>query len=373
MSSAKRNHIRLLLLGALAALSFQAFGRAASDPLSREWGTSLERDLTRLPDSGRLDPNRFPWSDTFVEGDPALVSRWYRTEFAPAERFRRRPPYLDELTKMDAGTRSRVASELSSAQIFDLLRGRSDYPLEKEVRSVLKSRDARFVPEWLNFGWAAAATSFREPNAVSRHARLPTGHALDLEVGSTDVKSLSAWYYGVVARDRVQRYQVGSRCHGPEDRRCGRIDPASFHVLLANSIRENGFSFVADIDPSAKVDYRPIGAFDADLRVEPEAGSSGNRIYRVKTTVEYAKRRLPQKAPYGFFNLDADRETYEYTLVVGRDGRIEGGEWLSERRPEFVWRVKQLPTVDLAWAKLKEIYEEAPLDSVFGKLAGTSD
>jgi hypothetical protein len=361
MSTLFRYPFRLIAIGAIAALSFQALGKlGATDPLARDWGMALERDLTKLRDSGRLDAKSFPWSDTVVETDESpLLARWYRTEFAPAERFRKRGPTLDELSKMDRATRSRVANESSAANLLDLAAARADYPNEKAIRAKYRgAKGALALDEALSFGWAVAATKFREPNAVTRTVRLPTGHELDLEIGSSDVKSGMSHYYGVTARNKVQLHQVGSRCHGTNDRRCARLDAATFHILLTNTVHANGESFVVDIDPSEKVDFRPIGGFEADARIVP----GRDRVFRVKTAVDYARRRLPQKSPYGFYNLDSEREEYVYTLEVDAEGKILRGEWKSERRPEFAWRVKKLPPASLGgFTALPKLYEEAPL------------
>jgi hypothetical protein len=156
----------------------------------------------------------------------------------------------------------------------------------------------------------------------------------------------------------VKRFQIGSRCHGANDRRCQRIDAATFHILLTNSIYEKGETFVADIDPSEKVDFRPIGGFESDVRVLP----GRDRVFRVRTSVDYARRHLPQKAPYGFYNLDAAREEYTYNLEVDAAGKIIGSDWIGERRPEFVWRVKELPPTNLGgFSALPRLYEVAPL------------
>jgi hypothetical protein len=361
MSTLFRYPLGFVVIGAITALSFQALGKFGStDPLERDWGMALDRDLTKLRISGRLDAKKFPWSDTYVEsGESPLLARWYRTEFKPAERYRKRAPHLDELTKMDRATRSRVANESPAANLLDLAAGRADYPNEKAIRAKLRGgKGARALEEGLGFGWAVAATKFREPNAVSRTVRLPTGHELDLEIGSSDVKIGMAYYYGVVAREKVKRFQIGSRCHGANDRRCQRIDAATFHILLTNTIYEKGEPFVADIDSSEKVDLRPIGGFESDIRALP----GRDRVFRVTTSVDYARRHLPQKSPYGFYNLDAAREEYTYQLEVDADGKIVRGDWVGERRPEFVWRVKELPPTDLGgFPALPRLYEEAPL------------
>ncbi len=358
---------KLVLLGTLAFGGHTAWQRISpADPLALQWGTKLSRNLDRLPTDGRLDIQNFPWADapwTAENGGP--LNRYQREDLQVAERFQKRAPHLDELKVLTPAIRGHVISRLSPLEIFDLVRGQSLYPLAKEVRRGISGRNASDFDERMNFGWAAAATMLQEPGQVDDYLlRLPTGHESRITIGSSDVKAVAAYYYGKVARKEVKTARVGSKCFGAEDIHCRRIDPASFHVLLTNMIRADGKSFVADIDPSASVDYRPIVGFETDIRRELDG------YYTVTTVVDYSKRRLPQTKPYGIFNLDTEREVYRYTLEVDANREITRGDWLVDRHPEFVWRVKELPHVDYAgFSKLREIYREAPITQSSG-LAG---
>jgi hypothetical protein len=118
---------------------------------------------------------------------------------------------------------------------------------------------------------------------------------------------------------------------------------------------EGGRSFVADVDPSSNANYRPIVGYSSSVRLV-------DGFYNVTTTVEYAKRRAPNTKPYGLFNLDRDNVEYKYRLAIDENREIVSGEWLSEERPEFVWRVTELPHVDHeGFSALKKIYSESPI------------
>ncbi len=358
---------KFLILAALSAGGYTQWQRLApKDPLALAWGTSINRNIDRLPAEGRIGVDQSPWADaawTAAQGGGLL--RYQREDLELSERSRKRPPTLEELKNLSMAARGRAISLLSPFEIFDLVRGQTLYPLVAEARRTVSPKNAMEFEERMNFGWAAAATMLQEPGQIDNHLlRLPTGHEARITIGASDVKAVAAYYYGKIARQHVRTARVGSRCFGKDDWNCNRVDPASFHLLLANTIQENGRAFVADIDPSAAVDYRPIVSYESDIRRDDD------RHYAVTTVVDYVRRRLPQTGPYGIFNLDTEREVYRYTLEVDADRKIVGGQWITERRPEFVWRVLELPHVDHhGFSALRSIYRESPIRGAAG-LAG---
>lgn len=365
MRQKKSSHFKLLFVGVLAAASYQAFGRPQADALSREWQMPLERNLSalsKLGDSARLDLKNVPWSDapwSAVSG--GILNRYKREDITPEERSKKRGLNLGELQRIPKERLSREIELQSPAEIFDLKRGLALYPLSNEIRRQLTLLSPAAFDEKMNFGWAAASTMMREPRALEEHTfRIPPNLTAHVKVASSDVKGLISYYFGAKVPNLVKIAKVGSRCHGASDAGCKRIDPASFHILLTNTIKTEGKSFVIDIDQGATVDYRPIAGYTSDIRKNEDADST--RIFTVKTSVETVRRRAPQIEPYGFYNLDTEKVDYEYTLEVDAKGNIVRGDWISEKRPEFAWRVLSLPHVDHeGFSALKSLYEEAPL------------
>jgi hypothetical protein len=366
MSSRGFKPFKLLLTGALVTLSVQAVGKftTATDSLAHEWDMPLQRNLDHLPEEGVLDAKNTPWADAlFTSATGSLLNRYEREDLAPGDRFTRRPLRLEEIQALTPAQRTKELSRVSAAEKFDILRSHTgDYPLATEIRKILKKGNrgnaANELDEQMSFGWAAAATSFQEPAERSEYlVRFPEGTSATFSIGSADVKGIAAYYYGVKARKLVKIAKVGARCLGSEDLKCRRIDPASFHILLTNTIKREGKSFVIDVDPSASVEYRPIVGYTTAVRAD-DSGTG----YVVTTKVRFAKRRLPSSKPYGFFNLDSQNIVYRYTLETNADHEITGGHWLGDRSPEFAWRVKELPHVDhYGFGALKDIYKEAPL------------
>jgi hypothetical protein len=360
----KPKTLRLAVISVIAALSYQALGKLGpTDALSQAWQMPLERNLSRLRVDGELPLENTPWADApwrASTGGP--LNRYKRQDLTPEERHRQPSPSLERLQKLSAADLARSIELLSPAELFDLVRKQTRFPLAQEIKTSLRNAarkgDSSSFDEKMNFGWAAAATTFREPDAIRGYSlRLPPRIVANITLGSSDLKAIIAYYYGVKASDEVRIAKVGNRCQGLGDTTCERIDPASFHILLANMIHEDGKSFVIDIDPSAGVNYRPIVAFQSDIR----RGRSENEV-EVYTLVEYVRSRAPQSEPYGIFNADHERVSYRYSLTLDAKQNILSGRWISEARPEFAWRTISLPHVDRdGFSTLKPLYRPASI------------
>lgn len=361
MNRKKRStHLKMGLVGLLTAISYQAVGQLSpQDSLSRDWKMSLERNLDKLEESGRIDAKNYPWSDSpWRASSGSLLNRYKREDLAPELQTRQRSLSLDAIQKLSPEERTRQIELQSPAEIFDLVRGLSLYPFTQEMRRVLTQKKNNLLDEQMNFGWAAAATSFREPDAIKDFSvRIPPRITAKITIGSSDVKGLVAYYYGVKMAKSVEIVKVGNRCQGASDTLCKRIDAASFHILLGNMIQSKGKPFIIDIDPTAGVNYRPVVAYESKFRPGAQSGLD------VTTTVEFIRSRAPQIEPFGMFNLDTEKVEYRYHLELDQNQNITSGKWLSEERPEFAWRVLSLPHVDHeGFSALKDLYREAPLN-----------
>ncbi|MBC7387358.1 MAG: hypothetical protein H7301_14495 [Cryobacterium sp.] len=351
---------KVCLLSVFAALSYGALAKLSpSDRLSLDWQMTLDRNLSHLEEAGKLDPKHFPWADapwSSVTGGP--LDRYKREDLELCDRSKQLTPSLTSLGSLPPEARGPKIELLSPVEIFDLIRGYSRFPLTGEIRAALKKETPAEFDEKMNFGWAVAATTLAEPDSVSDYSfRIPPKVTAKITLGSSDVKALLAYYYGAKVPNKVKLAKVGSRCHGILDTACKRIDPASFHILLANMIGKAGKPFIADLDPSKNVNYRPIVGYQSDIRKK-----EGEEFLTVSTTVEFVRKRAAQIEPYGFYNLDTEKESFQYTLELDEKGEIVGGKWLSEAHPEFVWRVTELPSIDRTdYGMLKSIYREAPL------------
>lgn len=213
----------------------------------------------QLPEQGSVDAKHTPWSDNYWESDWGGISLRWKTltveqrdpdlfEYQTVNRyalFTYTPPTLAQLKTM---TSEQIAG-LSPAEKYDIMMRRYDYPTVQNERELTGPG----MSDWqgLCHGWVAAAANEAEP--------LPTVevNADDIKVpfGSSDIKGLLTYYYGVSAYD----YARGSRqvvCRGGIFQFLDRVDstdPISWLGLAADAVVFAGGSqvFPNDVNDSA--------------------------------------------------------------------------------------------------------------------------
>jgi hypothetical protein len=332
---------KLSLLACLGTLSLQAVGwyKTPQAPLEKAWGLKLERRIGGLPDHGRVDSKHTPWVNHVWDSKKGGIAyRWSNPD--QSDSFTYRTFKREQLLKMKPEARFEIIKNLSPAEKFDLLRGRYDYPLvQAERKRTYRLKDTQ---DNLALGWAIAATHLQEPGAITRKNR----DGIEIPFASSDIKALTSFYYSQKAGKNLKTWKAGIT---------QAIDPATFHIILANMTGLYERPFIGNIVRSDLPDHRPIVGFDSDIRFE----STG--LYRVRTTIEYSRIRAPQWQPYEFYNLDTDREVFEYTLEVNTKDEIVRGNWTSAVRPQFVWR-SNLPALDLDFEELRDLYQSVSLN-----------
>jgi hypothetical protein len=76
----------------------------------------------------------------------------------------------------------------------------------------------------------------------------------------------------------------------------------------------------------------------------------------METTVTYAGEISPKFNPViGTIDAIYTSHTYDYYLDINQAGDVVGGEWISDRRPDFIWTQGPVNFIGY-WAKLNEIY-----------------
>jgi len=337
---------KLSILGCVGTLSLQAVGwyQVPQDPLEKAWGLKLERRIGKLPDHGRVEAKHIPWVNHVWDSKKGGIAyRWSNLQSeqaSPTNSFTYRTFKRDELLKMKPEARSDIIKNLSPAEKFDLLRGRYNYPLvQAERKRTYRLKDTQ---DNLVIGWAIAATHLQEPGAITRK----NIDGIEVPFASSDIKALTSYFYSQKVGKKLETWKAGT---------AQSIDPATFHIILANMAGLYERPFIGDLTRGDLPDHRPIVGFDSDIRFE----SAG--YYRVRTTIEYSRIRAPQWQPFEFYNLDTDREVFEYTLEVNTKDEIVRGNWTSEVRPSFVWR-SNLPALDLDFEALRDLYHSNSLN-----------
>ncbi|MBF0299529.1 MAG: hypothetical protein HQK51_12460 [Oligoflexia bacterium] len=380
MSIGKQVFLSLTLL----VISSSAFSMAA-------WNGSNRPDLmvpnynntfSKLPTSGQL--SKMPWSDdywpTYKGG---ITYRWNQQSGDEVQK------YAYSLMSTDKIRKGIQSQELSPAEKFDIYLGRYDFPLTKYerkrtqiLRTVQRSSefDKNFeIPTWegLCHAWAPATMLYQNPNPV----KVINPHGIEVEFGSSDIKALLVYFLHL---NNGRTNFLGSRCNlsfqdlnnkvgsslmteeemmakmnSPE---CADTNAGAFHVALVNQIALLDEGFVADVTRDAEVWNQPVYGFKTRVL---ETEKSDPRVVAAGTvkeiTVETEMYYISEVAQTWYHVKDhkgLESKVYQYTLELDARGRIIGGEWLSEERPDFIWKQTK-PSFSGFFAPLKAIYEKS--------------
>jgi hypothetical protein len=271
-------------------------------------------------------------------------------------------------------------SQLSPAELYDIAQGDYSYSLTRKVLSLSSPHDDWW--EGICHGWSQAAANYPEPAPVVVTNR----DGVRVPFGSTDVKGLLAMHEAYNYKGNTfgfigQRCRVQGKVVGEEDPRdggiirpsaadaasaeCSDVNAGAFHVATANMIGIFSKSFVADVDRFNDIWNQPISGYDSsvlgDVPLKPEDSANGiARRVHIKTKFIYGEELQvysPERAaehPEIFWwqsklpvtgtpNQQFRSKDYEYVVELDAGGRVVGGEWISETRPDFMWLYARAP------------------------------
>lgn len=365
--------MKMMLMTSLVMLSSVAMAArfdAANNPneFRRIAGTNLLLDFNSLPSEGTLSDNRMGWSETYWPSNIGGIS--YRWNSPNPQPFTYKLHTMIELMAMSQGE----LGQLSPSELYDIAQGDYSYSLTRKVRSLYSTKDLWW--EGICHGWAQAAANYPEPAPVNVINR----DGIRVPFGSTDVKGLLAMHEAYNYKGNTFGF-VGKRCKvrgkvvGEEDVRdggiirpsaedaatpdCADVNAGAFHVVVANMIGIHSKSFVTDIDRFNDVWNQPIVGFKSNIlgdeTVTAEDSATGvARKIRVATKFIYGEElqvyspARAQERPDIFWwqsklpvtgtaNQQIREKDYEYIVELDANGRVIGGEWISETRPDFMW------------------------------------
>lgn len=198
----------VLILWWLPAILHAEPWNELSDPTNLN--SNYDYAFQNLPLNGAVDESKIPWSDNYWESDWGGISlRWRELSEAqldPDVREEGVDPYV--LFEYTPPNRSRVLSmtraelaNLSPAEKYDILMGRYDYPTVRAERE-RTSPDQEYW-EGLCHGWVPAAINHPEPKPID----VRNADGVNVPFGTSDLKGLLSYYYGVPAYD----YARGNR------------------------------------------------------------------------------------------------------------------------------------------------------------------
>jgi hypothetical protein len=167
----------------------------------------------------------------------------------------------------------------------------------------------------------------------------------DVAFSKQDVKALLAEINFI-----NQGKMIGSRCEMEEpvlddggrmiDLSCRDLNPAAFHLVVANYVGRLGRTPVADIYPDRRVWSALVREFSTTERevapTEAEQLVASSALWQAKGATRFIKVHLDLTLVW---KSDMDKD-YDYLLELNGDGQVIGGEWLGESRrdhPDFLW------------------------------------
>lgn len=335
-------------------------------------GTELITTYKQLPMNGNQLDDRYGWSETYWPSNVGGIA--YRWSSPNPEPFKYKLKTKEELKTMSMDE----LSQLSPAEMYDIAMGDYNYTLTKKTLGRYSTRDLWW--EGICHGWSQAATNYPEPAKVL--VSNPDG--IRVPFGSSDVKALLAMHegynYGGAYSFTGRRCKVSGKVEGEGDDRdrnpnppseedantpdCKDVNAGAFHVVIANMLGIHGRGFVADIDRYNDVWNQPITSYESSVVGEEaitaaDTAAGVTRKIRVKTKMTYGEelkfytpelaasgaRNFVSKNPVtGTVHQEFRHKPYEYILELDSAGKIVGGTWISQTRPDFMWMFERSKT-----------------------------
>lgn len=351
-------------------------------------GVGIISDFNFLPLRGKLSDDRLGWSETYWPSNKGGIA--YRWNHPDPQPFKYHLYSKEELLRMSRAE----LDQLSPAELYDIANDDYSYTLTRRAFGLYHARDLWW--EGICHGWAQAAINYPEPAPVV----VTNSAGIKVPFGASDVKALVAMheaynYKGEKFAFAGKRCRVNGKVEGEGDERdrvtafpapelansveCRDTNAGAFHTIITNMIGLLGKGFVADIDRFNDVWNQPITHYEAQV-VRNEGVDSFHqsqgiaRRVRMKMRMFYGeelKFKTPQLVAEGWKHFVSKRpvtgtaqqifkfKDYEYILEINNSGRIVGGEWVSQTRPDFMWlygRSKQFKNSPMPLANLKHIY-----------------
>lgn len=331
-----------------------------------QWGNlnhpgRMSKDLNyffdQLPLKGSISNKKIGWpGNHWANIESGIAYRWTAVH---SENFRYKSPSMSELKYMSEDK----ISSLSPAEKFSILNRDYNYNTVRRVWGQTSPREASW--NGICHGVAPASIDYEEPETV----QVTNSDGIALKFYSSDVKALLSYFYAKVARPNVR--MIGTRCNAGQGSRgasrfsCIDVNPGALHIIMANYIGLYKKPFIADIDRYHEV-WNHV-AIDYESYIVDEYAPSPNsargsvKRIRVQSSVNYSSAISRHENPViGTEDAYYFDQPYDYYLDIDSIGRIIGGEWIGDIRPDFIWEQTK-PKLFGKWKSLEKIYQPITL------------
>lgn len=315
-----------------------------------------------------------PWSGHYWPDYQGGISyRWN----APSSSDRARVFYR---TKKASKLGKDEIQYLSPAEKYDLLLGDDSYSTTRYERRRTGVFSDPNIPEWFGLchAWAPATLFYKSPNPITVKRR----DGLEIPFGASDIRALLIYFlndksinsrtYFVSRRcnvdERELRKQMKTGTISPSEYRrqmesadCIGVNPGSFHIILANMIGKKDQGFVMDMTRDAEVWNQAVHGYKSRILDKRRHSFSPGADPKTVTEVRVATRTYYISEITPSWERDSGENPteiayHEYWLELDKNNEIIGGTWISDARPDFLWKMVK-PKFPSRYKVLEELYE----------------
>ncbi len=314
-----------------------------------------------------------PWSDDYWSiSNGVLAYRYADPDKTYGEDWKEVTDYVRE-RESDLMIESGLVSLLSPAEKYDLLVGDKNYTLTQTMLNEGKTyydRDGK-VESWMGIchGWAPAAFMLPRPTKVV--TVVAADGVTKIPFYPSDIKALGSLLW---AKNSPYTRFSGGRCNAKDpktdsengriiDQDCFDTNPGTWHKVVVNQIGVSDRSFVIDATFDYEVWNQPVQSYsyeyfnpqtfkrfnnfeDAQVKVEDFTkdkfksyrSEEAKYIVGVEMRLNYvAETRPSHRSSDASFNDYVTTVIYRYDLELSGSSKIIGGEWYSNKHPDFLW------------------------------------
>lgn len=354
--------MRLIICSAL----FMSFAHASTNGILEAWkgfsapeimASGFKHTMNELPLEGHVQNGTKGWSSSYWPSREGGINvRWNAPK---KEGFDYASPTKAQVQMMSL----QELSMLSPTEKYDLYTGQYDYPMKKLAATAANRR----APDWAGIchGWAPAAINHNEP--TPKIVTNPDG--IQIPFGSADIKGLLSYYYAHHYESEGSN-QMGLRCFFGSwmggTRGCSNdLNAGAFHIVITNMLGIRNEGFLVDVDRYKEVWNQPVYGYKSkiladNLKLSGNAASTAVKEMKIATEFYYVDEsdNLTWEVAMGTKEQIIAKRDYVYTLEIDAAGRIVGGDWESDERPDFLWNKTKAPSIDGILSHLTELLND---------------
>lgn len=316
-----------------------------------------------------------PWSDDYWAIYKGITgARYADPNFPGSENWKQNFDYIRNRSAASilASGNTGAIDQLSPAEKYDALVGDASGTLTRRQWS-----DGKYyydsngeVETWMGIchGWSPAAYLLGRPQKA---VKVTTPNGISITFYPSDIKALASLLW---ANTRNATRFIGGRCNDANparDSATGRVtsskcfdtNPGTWHLAVVNQIGVSKRSMVMDVTYDYQVWNQPTYSYQYSYFNPQQMNYADNlaaatvsksaftkdkfKAYRssravsfvgISMRVAYVVETQPSHRPTDSASNDAIQQVdYRYDLELDASHKIIGGEWYTNKHPDFLW------------------------------------